>query len=147
MKKQITVLAAALLLTISTFANKLYSDIPSKILNEFKKEFVQASNVNWETKAKHYKVKFNLNEQNIEAFYSLNGNLLGVTRYISFTQLPLHLQKDIKEKYVGYSITDLFELSTDNGTEYVISFEKGFKKISLKGSGMNWEILQIPAKS
>ncbi len=148
MKKQITVLAAAILLTIgTTFANKLYSEIPNQILNEFKKEFVQASNVNWETKANHYKVKFNLNEQNIEAFYSLEGNLLGVTRNMSFNQLPLHLQKDIKEKYVGYSITDLFELSTANGTEYVITFENGSKKISLKGSSMDWEVLKILVKS
>src|SRR5688572_14882763 len=98
-----------------------------------KKEFVTASNINRETKAKHYEVKFSLNEQNIEAFYSIEGNLLGVTCYMPFNQLPLHLQKDIKEKYVGYSITDLFELSTGNGTGYVITFEKGSKKISLKG--------------
>ncbi len=79
MKKHITVLAAAILLTIgNTFANKLNSDIPGRVLKEFKKEYVQASNVSWETKATHYKVKFSLNEENIEAFYSLEGHLLGV---------------------------------------------------------------------
>ncbi|MBA2562057.1 MAG: PepSY-like domain-containing protein [Chitinophagaceae bacterium] len=148
MKKQIIVLAAAILLTIgNTFANKLNSDIPGRILNEFKKEFVQASNVNWETKATHYKVKFSLDEQNIEAFFSLEGNLLGVTRNMSFNHLPLHLQKDIKEKYVGYWITDLFELSTDNGTEYVITFENADEQISLKGMTMNWDIFKKTDKS
>ncbi len=148
MKKQITVLAAALLLTFNTtFANNSYSDVPGRIVNEFKKEYVQASNATWETKATYYQVKFNLNEQNIEAFYSLEGNLLGVTRNITFNNLPLHLQKDIREKYTGYRITDLFELSNDNGTEYVITFENDQKKVSLMGNTMDWKVLYLPALS
>ncbi len=145
MKKQITVLAAAILLTIgTTFANKLNNGIPNRILKEFNKEYVQASNASWEIKATYYKVKFILNEQSIEAFYSFEGNVMGVTRNITFNNLPLHLQKEIKEKYTGYKITNLFELSTDNGTEYVITFENHQERISLKGNTMNWVILQTP---
>ncbi|MBS1573766.1 MAG: hypothetical protein JST09_00565 [Bacteroidetes bacterium] len=136
MKKMI--IAAAMLVTISTFANE-EKNVNPKALNSFRTEFSTAREVEWTTTSDYYRAAFDMNGQKVFAYYNTEGELMGLTRNISSTQLPLHLQSNLKKSYEGYWISDLFEVSNNNGTSYYVTLEDGEKKIVLKSaSGSDW---------
>ena len=55
------------------------------------------------------------------AFYSKKVNCSAMTRYISSLDLPLSLQTNLKKSYSDYWISDLFEVSNNDGTAYYIT--------------------------
>lgn len=65
-----------------------------------------------------------MNGQRAFAYYSTGGELMGVARYISSLQLPLGLLSNLKNNYSNYWISDLFELSNNDGTHYYVTLEK-----------------------
>jgi hypothetical protein len=138
MKKKILTVFAAILFTLSaTFARDI-NPVPDAIVGALQKEFKNASNVTWKTTAIFYKAAFTFDGKPLEAFFSYEGQLIGVSRNISIDQLPLGLIKEVKEKGANSEITELFELLTDRGTEYVITYgtDKGQK--TYKGMGTSW---------
>ncbi len=85
-----------------------------------------------------YKASFTIDGRSLEAFYSYEAQLIGVSRNISLDQLPLSLMKETKEKGTANQITELFELLTDKGTEYFISFNTGKEVKAYKSNGYYW---------
>lgn len=135
-------LAAMILLTglSTTFAN-LRESVNEKISNAFSKDFKGAQNVQWEVKEKFAKATFKLNSQVMFAFYSQDGDLLGVTRNILSSQLPLTLLTELKHSYNKYWISDLFEMGNDNTTTYYVTLESSTHTVVLKSSGTDgWEV-------
>ncbi len=112
------------------------SDIISpQIIKSFQQTFMNAKEVVWTKSTNFYKVDFVLNDQAVTAFYNEQGNLAAVTRNITSLQLPIILQTEIKKDYSNYWISDLFELSNDNGTEYYLTIEDANTKVVLKSVG------------
>src|SRR6478735_9291524 len=125
MKKQILAITAAFLLSASiTFANDR-STVPDPIVNELHQAFKSATNIQWKTTASFYKASFTQGNQSFDVFYAFDGTLMGVSRKITIEQLPLNLLKDTQEKGSADQVTDLFEMLTDKGTEYFITFGTG----------------------
>lgn len=131
-----------LLTVLSSFfaKNSLAADhISPEAVKSFEQTFTNASNIVWTVKPDFYKVDFILNTQAITAFYNTEGKLTAVTRNITSFQLPLVLQTEIRKEYANYWITDLFELSNDNGTAYYLTVENADNKIVLKSvSNAEW---------
>ena len=72
---------------------------------------------------------------------------MAMTRNISSLDLPMTLQTSLK-KYTGYWISDLFEISNNDGTNYYITMENAGSKIVLKSnSGGNWNVFKKSVKS
>lgn len=148
MKKKFAVLTIATLLTFSaTFANTKNNPAPQKIQQEFKKEFVGAADVSWVTKATFYKASFSIGGQQLEAFYSLTNEFIGLSRNLTFNQLPLLLQKGVKETYAAYYISNLFEAVTKDGTAYYITFENGKQQVTLQAGTASWSVYSKTAKA
>lgn len=154
MKRSITNLAqrmflVALILMIgfsNSFANGEEA-ISKKILEAFKSEFVNAGNPNWENTRSFAKVTFTLGGQVMFAYYSFDGTLLAATRNITSSQLPITLLSDLKKEYAQYWISDLFELSNENGTTYFLTVENGDQSVVLKASGIaGWTIFKKDRK-
>jgi hypothetical protein len=123
--------------------------ISAKALKSFETTFINAKEVTWIVIDNRYKVQFLLNDQTISAFYNEEGKLIALTRNISSLQLPIILQTELKNEYRKYWITELFEMSNDNGAEYYITLEDADNKTILKssiGSG-TWEVYQKLRKS
>jgi hypothetical protein len=138
MKKKFLGLTAAILMTLSvTFAQEV-KPVPNAIANSFQQEFSTASNVQWKTTDNFYKASFVINDAPSEAFYSFEGALIGVSRHIDIDQLPMNLIKDTKEKAAMGQVTDLFELLTDQGTEYYVTFENDKETKTYKSTGYSW---------
>ena len=145
MKKIIITLAIAIS-TLSAFASEV--NVSSRVLNSFKTEFSAAKDVKWTSGNNFYKASFLFNNQYVFAFYNLDGELLGMTRYISSLDMPISLQTSLKKSYADYWISDLFEVSNHDGTNYYITVENADSKVILKSlDGNDWSVYQKLTKA
>ena len=145
MKKLILTLAVALS-TLCSFAGDV--TVSSRVLDAFKTDFASAKEITWTVNNDYYKASFVFNDQHVAAFYNTDGELIGMTRYISSLDLPLSLQTKLKNGYKNYWISDLFEVSNQEGTSYYITLENADSKIILKSTGGEaWKTYQKVTKA
>lgn len=122
----------------SAFANEV--KISSRVLESFKNEFSTAQDVSWIAGSNYYRAAFKMNEQNIFAYYNMEGELMSVARYISSLQLPIHLLTGLKNDYSQYWISDLFEVNNSEGTRYYVTLETADTSLMLvSGNGGDWK--------
>jgi len=141
--KKIIMMAAMVLTIGTTYAFSGEEAINKQALSAFKTEFAGALDAAWSVGSGYYRVSFTLNDQKLFAFYSTEGEFMAVSRYISSLQLPLNLQSSLKKFYNNYWVTDLFELSSNNGTGYYVTLENADSKIVLKSTdGSDWSVYQ-----
>jgi hypothetical protein len=141
--KKIIMMAAMVLTIGTTYAFSGEEAINKQALSAFKTEFAGAIDAAWSVGSGYYRVSFTLNDQKLFAFYSTEGEFMAVSRYISSLQLPLNLQSSLKKFYNNYWVTDLFELSSNNGTGYYVTLENADSKIVLKSAdGSDWSVYQ-----
>jgi hypothetical protein len=147
MKKIMMTLALALTLgTMYAFTGE--EAINKQALNAFKTEFASATDADWTVGNDYYKVTFTMNDQKLFAYYSMKGEFMAVTRFISSFQLPLNLQSSLKRSYTNYWITDLFEMANHDGTSYYVTLETADSKIVLKSTdGSDWSVFQKSKKA
>jgi hypothetical protein len=144
MKKIITVLALTIS-SLAVFAGE--ENVNTKVLNAFGREFAGATDVKWTTNETFYKASFVYNGQHVYAFYQLDGELMAMTRNITSLDLPISLQTSLKKGHEGYWISDLFEISNNEGTHYYITLENANSRIVMKSnSGGNWNVYRKSAK-
>ena len=132
MKKIIIMLAVAIS-SLTAFASD--ENVNATVLSAFNKEFAGAKNVQWTSTNEYYKAAFVFNGQCVSAFYQLDGELIGMSRNLSSLELPISLQTNLRNSYNSYWISDLFEISNNEGTSYYITLEKADSKIVLKSNG------------
>ncbi|NOT52535.1 MAG: hypothetical protein HOP10_14795 [Chitinophagaceae bacterium] len=145
MKKMILSLAIAFT-TLSAFAGE--ENVNQKVLNAFRNEFTNASQVEWTVSDDYYKASFIYNDNYVFAYYNTDGELLGMTRYISTTDLPIHLQMNLKKKYNSYWVSDLFEVAKNDVTSYYITVENADTRIVLKSTGgSEWSVFKTAKKA
>lgn len=143
MKKIIIMLAIAIS-SLTAFAGE--ENVSSTVLNAFNKEFAGAKDVQWTSADNYYKAAFVFNGQNVTAFYQLDGELIAMTRNISSLELPISLQTNLKNNYSKYWISDLFEISNNEGTSYYITLENANSKIVLKSDSNKWNTFKKMAQ-
>ena len=126
---------------LSAFAGE--EKVTSTVLNAFNNEFTTAKEVEWTAGNNYFKATFKYNNMYVFAFYSTEGELLGLTHYLSPVDLPMSLQNNIQKEYKDYWISDLFEMVKDGTTSYYITLEKADKTIILHSSGGNeWSLVK-----
>ena len=137
---------AILLSTVSVFAGE--ESVSPKVLSAFKTDFRAAKDVEWSVGQDFYKATFVYNQNHVFAYYNTEGELMGLTRYISQENLPLNLQTSLKKNYDNYWISDLFEVAKSDGTSYVITLEKADSKLILRSTnGNEWNVFEKIRKS
>jgi len=113
--------------------------VSPKVLSSFKSEFSTAKNVEWETGKNYFRATFSLNDQRVFAYYSVDGELISIARYISSFQLPINLFTNLKNDYSKYWISDLFEVSNSEGVHYYVTLETADTKLMMRSSnGGSW---------
>lgn len=116
------------------------------VQQSFQRSFAQAKDIHWTVRKDYYKVDFELSGQYVTAFYNTDGKFIAATRNISSTQLPVVLQADLKKGRSDFWITELFELSNDEGVSYFLTLENADAKIILQSSGTEWNVYQRTSK-
>ncbi|HWJ91482.1 MAG TPA: hypothetical protein VNR87_10245 [Flavisolibacter sp.] len=146
MKRLILVLTLSLsFISFSSFAKEI--DVNTSVLESFNSTFKNATEVSWTTVDSYYKANFAFNGQYISAFYDAEGHMVAISRNITTGQLPLGLQFALKKDYSNLWISDLFEISGDEGTYYCITLETGDTKIILKSIGSStWTVFKKASK-
>ena len=143
--KKIIIMLAVTISSLAAFAGE--ENVNKKVLNAFSQEFAGAKDVKWTTNETFYKASFVFNGQYVYAFYQLDGELLAMTRNISSLDLPISLQTSLKKGYDGYWISDLFEISNNEGTKYYITMENADSKLVLKSTNAgDWTSFKKSAK-
>lgn len=147
MKKLMTaVMISAVFMVSTAFANK-NENTSIQAESAFKKEFSQATDVRWTKTENYYKAYFNLNNQVMMAFFTPEGDYLGVTRNIVSTQLPIQLQASVKNDYSEYWITDLFEYARTDSNGYFITLENADQVVTLQSlNGTSWSVYKKTKK-
>jgi hypothetical protein len=134
------------LISFSSFANPT-EKIASRVLQAFNNSFKNAANVEWTIGDNFYKASFQIDEQYVNAFYSIEGEMIAVTKRITSTQLPVALQTALKEETQSAWITDLFEIANEEGTSYYVTVENADQKLVLKSEGSSWTSFKKYQKS
>ena len=143
MKQKIVGLALlALIMTTTTFAKNIDDkNVNNKVLTAFNQKFAQASDTKWHVTPNYVEATFKMNDQFMFAYYTESGELLGISRNIVVTQLPIILQAEIKKSYGSSWVTELFELAKDGETTYYVTLENADQKTSLKSAdGSSWSV-------
>ena len=116
-------------------------DVTPSVLKSFQTTFSDAKDVEWIVGETLYKARFELNGQVVMAYYNTQGSLLAITRNITSHQLPLALQTALKKGHESLWITELFEMSNDQGTVYYATLENAENKVVLKSSATSgWNV-------
>lgn len=146
--KILGLVALALVMVTTTFANNIEDNVNRKALSTFSQKFGDAKEVSWSKTEHYYKATFKMNEQVYTAFISEAGEWMGVSRNLLSYQLPINLQSELKKEYGQYWISDLFEFSTEDVTTYYITVENADQKVTLKTvGGSEWSVFKKTKKN
>jgi len=127
--------------TLSVFANE--ENVSPKVLNAFTTDFQTAKEIEWTAAANYYMATFVYNDKHLFAYYDKDGGLMGLTRYLSPSDLSMNLQMGLKKNYSDYWVSDLFEVAKNDSTTYYVTVENADSKIILKSSDSNsWNVFE-----
>ena len=128
MKTKVIQLMAMFFLALgTTFAQDISeSQVPSLVVDNFKKEFPKATDVEWEREGDIYNVDFEIGLfTDYEAWFTASGTLIKYTTEIPTGDLPKAVTNSIKKEYKGYLIDEAKKI-VENGVEtYEVEIEKG----------------------
>jgi hypothetical protein len=135
---------ALVLTTLATTAFSNYSDnVNPQAVNEFNRTYANAQNAKWESLGSYLKVTFNMDGQQMFAYYRENGEQFAVTRNILSTQLPISLATALKAKCDTQWLTELFEISANGETSYFATLYSADQITVLKAnSSGNWSVFK-----
>ncbi len=107
--------------------------------------FVRHPNVKWDVTSSYILATFQMDRDVLYAYYDFQGNMIGLVHNILTTALPVHLQKDIKKHYSNYWVSELFQVTNDDGVYYYIQLKNADETIVLSTEGTNsWHRYAVP---
>lgn len=135
MKKLVTILTAAVML-FSAFAFATDSDkVNASVKAAFLNDFSAASDVSWEKVSDFYFATFKINHIEVSAAYNEEGELVGTSRAMESTQLPMSISMALAKKYDGYTHSKkALELSYEGDTYYYLTVVNDRQALKLKCS-------------
>lgn len=116
----------ATLITVTIGSSVLAADVSKvsfRVLNAFEAKFAEATDAEWTVTAHYTKVRFVLEGEKIEAFFSSNGDVIGTSRKTEFKRLPLSAIQKIKKVYAKYQVTETIEFELSGERKYYVSVE------------------------
>jgi hypothetical protein len=144
MKKTILSIAIVLALFSTAFANHP-GVVNDRAVASFQKDFNKASDVRWAETNNYVMATFQMDKETLFAYYDFQGNLIGLVHHILTTSLPENLRKDIKKHYSSYWVSELFQITSDQGVYYYIQLKNADETLVLTTEGTNgWHRFAMP---
>jgi hypothetical protein len=127
-------LSLSFILTIAiTSANAGEGGTVSKeVQSAFNKVFPAAEGLNWNVAGDFLRATFILDGHRTLAYFDEDGRFAGSLRSLFFNQLPLASMSAIDKKYPGADILEVYEITNDEGTSYLLLLEATQKKYKVK---------------
>ena len=133
MKKLATVLTAIVMLLTSTAFALSEEDVSTTVKSSFKTDFSSAKKVSWEKVSDFYFASFTLDNVNVDAAYNEAGELVGTSRKIEVSQLPLAVSLSLSQQFGDYTVSPrVNELTYDGSTCYYITAGNDKQVVKLK---------------
>lgn len=144
MKKLFITAALATLFSASVFAdgtkkNNASVNVSYTVLNQFTSDFADAKNIEWTINKNFQKADFIANNTKMTAFYNLQGEFVALTQDIDAKAIPAKAQKEIDEKYKGYTVSEviLVQNNTDLNSDadesaYFVDLKNDTKEVLVK---------------
>lgn len=99
----------------------------------FEKKFNGARGVSWKESNDLFFASFELNQRKLTAAYNADGELLGLSRNISISEVPLTVSESLKRNFGDYQILEsVTEVLYDGQTSYYINAENATRSLQLK---------------
>ncbi|ULQ51850.1 hypothetical protein [Flavihumibacter fluvii] len=119
--KKIILIAAAAFASMASFAN--VDPVTGKVLEAFRASFADAKNVQWKSldESGLFQATFNYQNSELSAFYSEDGEMVAVARYINKANLPIMVSKEINERYPDHAIQTVIERIANGSTTYHVT--------------------------
>ncbi len=133
MKKFFTAALFVCAITLSAFASP--RTISTKVNEHFVASFGKAKNVSWKTDGRFDKVSFQLGNEKVNAFYDVDGELIGTSKDLAFDKLPKAGLETITTKYTfpEYQVKHCMEFTNaSNEKNFYVSFDKAGETIVLE---------------
>jgi hypothetical protein len=135
--KKIILSAAIMLALFSAAFAKVPDNIADRASASFHKDFRKASAESSVVINNHVRVTFHQNNETMYAYYDFQGNLIGVVQHILSNSLPEDLRHDISKHYGNYWVTELFQITNEDGVYYFIQLTNADETIVLSSEGSN----------
>jgi hypothetical protein len=133
--KKVSIIAFMVITMVSAAFAGDNNTLDFKGADHFKKTFPNATKVVYEVKKDFTEVTFTWNNLNLQAFFDKQGNLIGTSRQIETSALPLAYVMNINREYQGFDIIEAIEFDhAENGMSYYVAVVKGDKKYVLNVS-------------
>lgn len=120
--------------------------VNEEVKKTFKKEFPGASLINWTDAGDYFKAVFLYDGYRSEAYFTREGVLQGSARNIFYSQLPLAVTKAVEKRFTKPEVLEINELTSDNGTFYLIRLDDGTKSYRVQydagGNNVGFEKLK-----
>ncbi len=133
MKKLVLSVAIVLLVANAGLASEGGSKA-SKVtffsLRSFKDNFGFVPNVNWEATPNFDKASFTRNGKPVNAYFSKDGDFIGITSKIDLSNLPAKAREKIEKKYGPDSIKEMLEFQANEDyylPSYTDLMDSGFE--------------------
>jgi len=126
---------ALLVIATGTSAFAGANTISTKVNDHFTAAFKNAKNVDWKTDAKFDKASFVLDGKKVQAFYDVEGELIGTSKTWDFDKLPKSALETLTTKYTypDYQLKDCIEfVNSNNEKNYYVSFDKKNETVVLE---------------
>lgn len=130
MKKLLFSALLAIIVATSSFASG--TNVNVSVLNSFKSEFRNAADVTWISKTDFAKATFTIDGVKMEAFYNIQGELIGTSKEINLESLPVNAKRAFAKKYDGYTVTEVISFENADGSAYYFSAENDTNSIIFK---------------
>nr|WP_199002170.1 hypothetical protein [Flavobacterium sp. ASV13] len=97
-------------------------DVSNLSKNQFATDFGNIPNVKWVRSDYFDQATFNKNGATSTAFYDSNSQLVGTTTAKKFADLPAKAQKEINDKYKGYTkgLVTFYDDNEENDTDMLL---------------------------
>ncbi|WP_192347546.1 PepSY-like domain-containing protein [Algoriphagus sp. Y33] len=140
MKKHITIIATALILiSTAAFAQEIHqSQVPSVVVNSFKKEFPKATDIEWELDGDNYTVEFEIGwGTEHEIRYDEAGKILKHVEEIAKGDLPKAIISKIASDFSELKIDEVKKITEGNEVNYSVELENFSEewKVIFSGKG------------
>ena len=113
---------------------KKEKQINVRTLHNFRTEFGNLANVQWTTRADFSRASFVYNNENMEAFFDVHGELIGTSKAVTIDQMPVNVKRVFAKKYAAYTVKETIRFDGIDESAYYISAENGAKSVVLKVS-------------
>lgn len=108
------------------------SNISYFVLNSFRHDFKDVTNVNWTSKADFAKATFIQNNRKMEVYYNTNGNLIAISKNIQLDELPVNAKRVFAKWYEGYTVNEAIKFEGIDEQSYYLSAENEKENVIIK---------------